>query len=524
MKKTFTIHPYLFAIFPILFLYSHNIGQLSMISFLEILTPVAIIFGFTIIAMVILWLIFKKDSHKAGIVTSIFLVLFFSYGRIYELIVGFKTGNFIIGGHRYLSVLWLILFSVVVFFTVRTKVNLRNLINILNIVSVVLVLFPLINIGIYNFNTRDIRQDPGAAVQENGSAIVENLDELPDVYYIILDGYAGPESLEEFYDYDNREFTDFLTEKGFFVASKSRSNYPWTYLSLASSLNMEYINSLSEDAGIGSDDRTLPYEMITNSKVWKFLDSKGYQFVHFDSSGWGPTDRNRNADISIRVNRFNEFNISIIQTTMLKPFEKYIITDSGIQKVLYSFTNLGKVNQIAGPKYIFAHIMSPHPPFFFGADGELIPEAEYKLSAYWEKEKYLEQLIYINSRVEMLIEEILSGSKVPPIIIIQGDHGARSTLGDPRGDREDPANIGWLYPTAEMLRESTPILNAYYLPGADISQLYDSISPVNTFRFVFNTYFGEDYELLDDRTYYSPYWQPYDFYDVTEIKDYTDQK
>ncbi|MEF9427351.1 MAG: hypothetical protein L0956_09360, partial [Candidatus Mariimomonas ferrooxydans] len=322
MKKTFTIHPYLFAIFPILFIYSHNIGQLSMISFSEVLIPLAIILGFTIITMVVFWLIFKRDMYKAGVVTSIFLILFFSYGRIYELIVGFKIGNFIIGGHRYLSVFWLILFIVGVFFTVRTKVNLRNLINILNIISVVLVLFPLVNIGIYNFNTRDVRRGPEAVSQEEVTAVVENQDELPDIYYIILDGYAGSDSLEEFYDYDNQEFTSFLTEKGFFVASKSRCNYPWTYLSLASSLNMEYINSLSEDVGIGSDDRTVPYEMITSNKVWQFLDSKGYQFVHFDSSGWGPTDRNRNADISIRVNRFNEFNISIIQTTMLKPFEK----------------------------------------------------------------------------------------------------------------------------------------------------------------------------------------------------------
>ncbi len=411
-----------------------------------------------------------------------------------------------------------------IFFTVRTKINLHNLISILNIIAVILVLFPLVNIGIYKFRTRDIQQDIVAVQQEEETVIVKNSDKLPDIYYIILDGYAGSDSLEEFYDYDNHEFIDFMTEKGFFIASKSRCNYPWTYLSLASTLNMEYVNFLSEDAGIESDDRTLPYDMITNNKVWKFLDSMGYQFVHFDSSGWGPTDRNRNADISIRVNRFNEFYISMIHTTMLKPFEKYIITDSGIQKVLYSFSNLGRVNQIDGPKYIFAHIMTPHPPFFFGADGELIPEAEYRLDAYWEKEKYLDQLIYVNSMIETLVEEILSGSKVPPIIIIQGDHGARSTLGNPRGDREDPANIGWLYPTAEMLRESTPILNAYYLPDAGSNLLYDSISPVNTFRLIFNIYFDKDYELLEDKCYYSPYWQPYDFYDVTEIKDYTDQQ
>ncbi|MBL7123614.1 MAG: hypothetical protein ISS14_01845 [Actinobacteria bacterium] len=523
MKKTFIIHPFLFAIFPILFLYSHNIGQLSMVSLSEILIPIVIILGFTAIAVLFFWLILKKDCKKAGIIVAIFLVLFFSYGRVYDPIKGLKIGNFIIGGHRYLLVVWLILFILGTYFTIRTKKDLRNFSNILNVIAIVLVLFSLVNIGFYKFKTRDIQEDSSIVLQDGEAVIFESLTELPDIYYIILDGYAGESSLEEFYDYDNHEFINFLTEKGFYVASKSRCNYPWSYLSLASSLNMEYINYLSEDAGLKSDDRTVPYQMITTNKVWKFLHSKGYKFVHLNSSGWGPTDRNRNADISIRVNRFNEFNISLIQTTMLKPFEKYIIADSAIQKVLYSFTNLSKVHQIEGPKYIFAHIMSPHPPFFFGASGELIPEAEYKLSAYWDKEKYLNQLIFVNSRLEILIEEILSKSKVPPIIILQGDHGARSTLGDPRGDREDPANIGWLYPTAEMLRESTFILNAYYLPENGSDLLYDSITPVNTFRLIFNTYFDSDYELLEDKYYYSPYWQPYKFFDVTEIKDYKQQ-
>jgi len=516
MKRTLSFHPFLLAIFPILFLYSHNINQLSMIRFYEVLIPAAIMLGFTAIAIIVLWLIFKKNSNKAGIVVSIFLVLFFSYGRIYELIVGFSIGGFIIGGHRYLLALWLIIFIIGTFFTLRTKINLHNLISILNVIAVILILFPLINIGIYKFRARDIQQDIVTAAQEEETSTITDPDKLPDIYYIILDGYAGASSLEEFYDYDNHEFIDFLTGKGFFFSFQSRCNYPWTYLSLASSLSLDYIGFMSEDPGRDSDDRTLPYDMITNNEVWKFLDSIGYQFVHFDSSSWGPTDKNRNADVSIRVNRFNEFYISLIQTTMLKPLEKYIITDTGIQKVLYSFSNLGRVNQIDGPKYIFAHIMTPHPPFFFDADGGLVPEAEYKLSAYWDREKYLDQLIFVNSKLEILIEEILSGSKIPPVIIIQGDHGGRSTLGEPHGG-------GWRYPSASVLRESTFILNAYYLPDGGDSLLYDSISPVNTFRVVFNAYFNQDYELLEDRSYYSPYKRPYDFYDVTEIKDYTEQ-
>ncbi len=522
MKKTFTIHPYIFAIFPVLFLYSHNISQLSFISFAEVLLPLAISLGFAIISVVLLWLIFKKDSSKAGIIVSIFLILFFSYGRIYDLAANFKIGSLAFDRYIYLLITWFILLILGTYFTAKTKKDLRNFISILNVIAIVLVLFPIVNIGIFKFQARAAPERDSMDPQEEAGSI-ERPTDSPDIYYIILDGYAGEASLKEFYNFDNSRFINFLQEKGFYVAANSRSNYPWTSLSLASSLNMEYVNQLSEEAGLNSDDRSIPYEMIASNNVWKFLKSRGYQFVHLDSSGWGPTDSNGYADISIRANWLNEFNISLIQTTMLKTLEKYIVVDSGVQKVLYSFSNLAKVNRIEGPKYVFAHLMTPHPPFFFTANGELIPEIEYRLNAYWDKEKYLDQLIFINSKVEILVDEILSGSEVPPIIIIQGDHGARSTLGDPRGDKKAPENSGWLYPTEEVLRESTFILNAYYLPDGGASQLYGSITPVNTFRLIFNIYFDGDFGLLEDESYYSSYWRPYNFYNTTEIRDYSPQ-
>ncbi len=524
MKKTIIIHPYIFAIFPVLFLYSHNISQLSFISFSEILVPTAISLGFAVISVVLLWLIFKKNGQKAGLIVSIFLILFFSYGRIYDLVAGFKIGSLGIGRHVVLLGAWLILFVLGTYFTARTKKDLAGLTNIINIMAVVLLLFPIINIGIFKFQAGTAPEINSAARQDEETGPVEAPADSPDIYYIILDGYAGDEVLKEFYSFDNSGFTGFLEEKGFYIAENSRTNYPWTYLSIASSLSMDYVNQLSEEAGLDSDDRTIPYEMITSNNVWRFLNSRGYQFVHLNSSGWGPTDVNRNADISIQINRLNEFNISLIQTTLLRPLEKYIVVDSGVQKVLYSFSNLAKVHRMDGPKYVFAHLMTPHPPFFFRADGEVIPEAEYDLDAYWDKEKYLDQLIFINSKVEALVDEILSGSEIPPIIILQADHGARSTLGDPHGDREAPENSGWLYPTEEVLRESSFILNAYYLPDGGESGLYDSISPVNTFRLIFNIYFDGDFELLEDEFYYSPYWQPYNFLNATEIKDYSPEQ
>lgn len=69
--------------------------------------------------------------------------------------------------------------------------------------------------------------------------------------------------------------------------------------------------------------------------------------------------------------------------------------------------------------------------------------------------------------------------------------------------------------TPQTYKEAFSILNSYYLPGCDYSQLYDSITPVNTFRMVLNHYFGTDYEILEDRSYFSGQ-QHYNFIDVTE--------
>ena len=59
-------------------------------------------------------------------------------------------------------------------------------------------------------------------------------------------GDGGYDTLRDLYGYDNSPFLDFLRSKGFYVADKSVTNYPRTELSVASSLNMKYMNYLSK--------------------------------------------------------------------------------------------------------------------------------------------------------------------------------------------------------------------------------------------------------------------------------------
>ena len=113
-----------------------------------------------------------------------------------------------------------------------------------------------------------------------------------------------------------------------------------------------------------------------------------------------------------------------------------------------------------------------------------------------------ELLIFINKKVRETIDTILANAKSPPVIIIFGDHGPRSELNWEDVDRTNH-------------HESMSVLNALYLPGVDNDLLRPGLSPVNTFRIVFNEYFGQQYELLPDRSYYSMERKPYRFYDVT---------
>jgi hypothetical protein len=178
---------------------------------------------------------------------------------------------------------------------------------------------------------------------------------------------------------------------------------------------------------------------------------------------------------------------------------------------LYTFSKLAKVHKIKGPKFVFAHILSPHPPYLFGANGEPVQDSDLYnplLNTFKHKEEYLNQLIFISKKVEDLVDEILEKSKIPPIIILQADHGPASTF---------PVGIAYpRQPTEKMLNERMGILNAFYLPSGGSEFLYKSITPVNTFRLIFDFYLNTNYGLLVDKSYYSTYKNPYEFTNVTD--------
>lgn len=515
MKNPIVIHPFLFAIYPLFFLFSHNIEQ---ISFIQILIPLTIILCL-IFLLVFLSRIIFRDKYKTAVIISVAIILFFSYGHIYNLIMDLYIGSFEIGRHRYLWFTWALLFTFTTYQTLRTQRSLHKFTNILNIIALSLFIFSIFNIGIYEFKTVSNKQDNFKSMDiikaTNTTAI--DVPILRDIYYIILDGYASSNTLRDVYNFDNQNFTSYLKSKDFYIAHKSRSNYPLSFLSIASSLNMKYLNYLTDVIGQEGTDPTLPYHLIQNSQVMGFLKKNGYKYVHF-SSGYGPTNRNKYADLDIHgLGLGSEFISMVAQTTMLKTFDALILGFER-KKILDTFSKLGKIHQIEGPKFIFAHIVSPHHPYLFDKNGEPVPSTSLKMkegTGIWEqRENYINQLIFINKKVQKLIEDILLKSKIPPIIIIQADHGSASSFSGHYGSES------WKHPSETMLKERMRILNTYYLPLNGTNLLYESITPVNTFRLVFDFYFNTNYGLIDDESYYSSYGRPYKFTNVTDSVTY----
>ncbi len=513
ISKISVIHPFLFAIFPIISIYANNMQELLPN---DLLQPVLIILIFTTIIFFLVKLVFKVWA-KVGIVVSLIIGLMFSYGYIYLQIGGYAIGDFVIGKHMFLIIPYIIIFFGGSYFIFKTKKKLENVTKILNAIAITLIVISLTNISIYAIenNGLGIILETDDQIQEIGSnkfvenneaiSLAGNLDYYPDIYFIILDGYGGTSSLKNDLDFDNSEFINMLKENGFFVVPKSHSNYPQSFLSIPSTMNMKYLNYLSEKLGEESKDQLTPMKMMNNFLAMKILKSKGYKTVNFLT-----TDFKINADVQLCEKKNTiESNELMSAVSKINIFE-YILTwieleNTREQQECY-FSEISEIHKkYDEPVFIFAHILVPHPPNVFGSNGEqVMPRIYYNAWGTDEdKRRYLDTLQYANLKIEEFVVKVLKETSPKPIIIIQSDHGT-------------DFNFDWDKPSNEMLKQRFSNLNAYYFPkGEDL--LYDNITPVNSFRIMFNSNFNGTFEILDDKSYWSSYDKPYKFTDITEI-------
>ena len=481
MKLTSSpFHPFLFAIFPILFLFANNFFKVSV-------EDVIILLVISVSFTVALWFALKRitNSRKSGIITSLCLVLFFSYGHIFIAADGVDIFGFNTATHYHFAMPFILIFSAIMYLVLTTKRPLNNTTKILNAISITLIIITVFNIGTLGIE--------GIANPGDRSRIV-SLDEvetgnLPNIYYMVFDGYGNHNTLKTQFGYDNDPLLEYLDSRNFVLPSATHANYPETMMSLPSALNMQYLDIELSPDNI-HEAKVDAHDIINYNEVMISLKEKGYKIIIFDSGTW-ITDSIQIADrIKCESNFLNsEFIGMVIRTSLLNPLHTFFFEHDfryGVNCIFDTIPNLKDEHD--KPIFVFAHVMIPHPPYVFGPDGETVDVESLSFTKGWDNKKaYLDQVKYANKRIPGVVDGIMSDDS--PIIIIQSDHGPK-------------ANVDYVNPTDEMYAQVFGILNAYHLPGCNDS-IYDSISPINSFRIVFNCYFNEDYELLDDEAYWT---------------------
>ncbi len=386
---------------------------------------------------------------------------------------------------------------------------------VLSAIAVVMLATPLAKIAAFEWRNSAARSvyDPDAAVAELAQFPGTPLSAAggPDIYHFVFDRYGSEETMAETYGVE-ATIGGYLEERGFYVAADSHANYLKTGQSLASTFYLDYIDLLSDPRISGTSWHPV-FAMLDDHRVARVLKDFGYDFLQF-GSWWKGTHRNAQADENHPYG-FNEFTMYYLRQTVLRTatglfprsqFAMQLDWDNGqCQRVARQVEELKAIGERETPVYVFAHLLLPHDPFVFGPDGRCLPLAEANARGGFQG--YIDQVAYADRIIEDLVDALQSHAS-PPVILIQADEGPY-----PQRDYEIP----WQDAEAKDLRIKTGILNAYYFPDGDYGSLYSDISPVNSYRVLFNKYFGAEYPILPDRVIaFSDDAHLYTFHDVTD--------
>jgi len=503
-------YPYLIAIYPVVYLLAENIREINAGAGLR-----AALFFLTIAALAILFgCLLSHNTRKGAIIGGVmlltfFLIFFVLYAPLYRSLREVQLAGQVLGRHRYLVPMSLILILAAGFggFALtrrRSEKQLKGITFALNAISSVLILIPLISMLIYTGNRQF-----STGMKTSELPLLADMDDSPglkpDVYLIILDMHVSDTALKTLTGYEDIPFSNSLREKGFYIADCSRSNYPATQYSITSQLNMDYIHNLTD-----STDAKVLYQLMQSSRVERTLRSLGYRTYAFET-GYQFTELHGadeflrplgSATALLTYPGVTPFESLLLQVSggrilyetrdQLSQKMQYLIDAAYVEyrdRILYDLETLPGIAKDAGPKFVFAHIMAPHSPFVFDREGNFVQRrTPFTLTAdpegydfYEFSDAYYEELLYLHKRVLGVVDEILSNSQTPPVIILQGDHGM---------------------PRTAHRNAQYEIYFAIYMADKSSEALYSTLSPVNSFRVIFNDLFGTDYPLLPDETYY----------------------
>ncbi len=500
------IHCFLLPVFFVLHNYKQYYGLVSGSVAMDIAWKIMTI----VVLSFLLLLLLVRHANRAMQVVTVLGAVYFFFGVIKDFIektlhLGFFSRYIIL-----VPVLLVIIIVLIVIVARKKTFSRSNLFQ--NVLLFLFILFDAVSL---------VAAGSGFFLKQNllVKKDILSVDQLPtpaatpDVYYLLLDSYPGTSYLKEYMQYDNSPFNFALEQRGFHVIAKPTSNYNRTAFSLASTLNFEYLPAITANHALASKEYNQARLSIEYAAVPAVFNKLGYSFYNlsvFDFPGQPSIRRESFLTMPERnVLLFNTFwervkkdllwniitgnyVIQSIQDKARKAADE--LRKGEVQKRDYNNRIIDSMLQVpaiksTAPKFIYAHVYLPHPPFFYDRNGKendpayVVTEASLK-----NKELFLSYLEYTNKIVLNIVDSLQHKSAKQPVIILQSDHGFRDFTGGPAAHEVYFTNY-----------------SAFYFPDKEYGQLYDTMSNVNTFPVLFNKYFNTHIPLQPDTSVFLAY-------------------
>ena len=487
------------ALMPML-LFFNNIG---VVKFYEIAAFIGIYSFIGLFVFIILKFIFKSE-YKAAVTAGLFSLIFQNTGRLTSIM-------------SYKIVACIFIAIIAALFLAAWKFLKEQVAKIFvpvfaGVLAMLIILNTLLSIGkivsVANVNS-EIKNDINKQYEYLASYKDSDKtpDELANIYFIIVDEYAGFNSIEKHFNYDNKEFKTFLENNNFTISETSTNYLDGTMECLANVFNLEF----NEKNRYTKTSEAYCQKKMENGALFRLAEDNGYtvnvaqttQLVNYDSQTdiygdkWSATGNSKSTiDLMISPSMLVPFT-DRIRSVLNGVSLDYFVGRTHAVKQAQSYSdplvyfaqseNVGKTNT-----FNLCYASIPHQPFFFDENGNVTNDVS-KLNDWSNKDNYLNQFKYCTTLLQDTISNIVENDP-NSIIILMSDHGARN-------HSNESSAFDWM--NEMTAKDNTDILCAVYYKGESFTDI-EGMCGSNVMISVVNEAFGYNIPLIaqSDSMYY----------------------
>jgi hypothetical protein len=437
---------------------------------------------------------FIRDFRKSCLFTSFVSIFYYFFCDLKDWLHNISPEYFF-SRYFFLIPFFSVVLVVLLLYIKRTHSRFTKPYAYINVLFLILILTD----GIFVLGFNASKNDTGDQAKPISSAYTTCDSCLkPDIYYLLFDAYPDSSVLKNEFNFDNSAFYSFLTKNGFRIIRNSHSNYNLTPFSIGSTLNLEYLPNLNTQQDFYMKQYLPGLITVYKNQLVPILVKEGYEIINYSIF-----------DIQDHPALIPVFDIWDLDVLFKRHHLIYKIDmDAGFairenlglstvspehqKKIKNRREHTRNINQAflaslkethSAPRFSYVHILLPHNPYSFDADGN---DAKPATNPEEQRKIFSSHMTYTNKLASSMIENIQTYSKRPFIIVLQGDHGLK-----------------FIEPEKQQLQFYN--LNAIYFYNKDYQLLNDSLTNVNTFRIILNTFFQKQFPILENKSYFLNY-------------------